>query len=142
MPALTFTAKARSALRLSTDALTRPTAMANPSTNGRSCSKSITRAISIGLSSNGIKSSLPPIRMAGWGASSRVGADGRFWPVFSVARVAGLPTAEQKEVARKGILPRHALDQHGKPVDALAHVGAAEGQVHLYARRKQHHDAR
>jgi hypothetical protein len=27
-------------------------------------------------------------------------------------------------------------------VDALAHVGAAEGQVHLYARRKQHHDAR
>jgi hypothetical protein len=27
-------------------------------------------------------------------------------------------------------------------VDALAHVGAAEGQVQLYARRKQHHDAR
>src|SRR5260370_33399000 len=54
----------------------------------------------------------------------------------------GLPAGEQKEVARKGILPQHALDQHGKPVDALAHVGAAEGQVHLYARRKQRHDAR
>jgi hypothetical protein len=37
-----------------------------------------------------------------------------------------LPTAEHEEVAREGILPQQALDQHGKPVDALAHVGMAE----------------
>src|SRR5712691_3583624 len=32
----------------------------------------------------------------------------------------GLPTSEQEEVAREGILPQQALDQHGEPLDALA----------------------
>lgn len=35
------------------------------------------------------------------------------------------------QVAREGILSQHALDQHGEPVDALAHVGVSEGQMHF-----------
>src|SRR5258707_991613 len=35
---------------------------------------------------------------------------------------------------------QHPLDQHRQPVDALAHVGVAEGQVDLHARRKKLHD--
>src|SRR6266404_7656063 len=52
----------------------------------------------------------------------------------------GLPTSEQEEMAREGILPQHALHQHSKPVDALAHVDVAEGQMDLHARWKQLHD--
>src|ERR1700677_744045 len=54
----------------------------------------------------------------------------------------GLPTPEHEDMAREGILPQHALDQHRKPIDAFAHVDIAEGQVHLHARRKQRHDVR
>ena len=32
----------------------------------------------------------------------------------------GLPTPEHEEMAREGILPQHALDQHREPIDALA----------------------
>src|SRR6478752_4968749 len=53
----------------------------------------------------------------------------------------GLPAPEHEEMAREGILPQHALDQHSEPVDALAHVGVAKGQVYLQALRKQGHDA-
>src|SRR5260221_2301129 len=51
----------------------------------------------------------------------------------------GLAAPEHEQVARERILPQHPLDQHGETVDALAHVGVAEGQVHLHARRKQRH---
>src|SRR6266404_397264 len=53
----------------------------------------------------------------------------------------GLPTPEQEEVARERILPQHALHQHSKSIDALAHVDKAEGEVNLHAPRKQRHDA-
>jgi hypothetical protein len=52
----------------------------------------------------------------------------------------GLPTSEHEKVAREGILPQYALDQHREPIDALAHVNIAKGQVHLHARWKQRHD--
>jgi hypothetical protein len=42
-----------------------------------------------------------------------------------------IPTPEHEEMAREGILPQHALHQHGEPIDALARVDIAEGQVHL-----------
>src|SRR6267143_3528289 len=51
----------------------------------------------------------------------------------------GSPTAEHKEMAREGVLPQHPLHQHGEPVDALAHIGVAEGQVDLQTSRKQRH---
>src|SRR5229473_761004 len=54
----------------------------------------------------------------------------------------GVPTPEHEEMAREGILPQHALDQHREPIDALAHVDEAEGQMYLHARRKKLHDAR
>jgi hypothetical protein len=38
----------------------------------------------------------------------------------------GLPTPEHKEMAREGILPQHALDQHREPIDTLAHVDIHE----------------
>src|SRR5260370_23936747 len=53
----------------------------------------------------------------------------------------GLPTPEQEEMAREGILPQHALHQHRQPVDALAHIDEAESEVTLHAPRKQRHDA-
>src|SRR5258705_2821687 len=53
----------------------------------------------------------------------------------------GLPTPEHEEMAREGILPQHALHQHRQPVDALAHIDEAEGEVNLHAPRKQRHDA-
>src|SRR6266436_4347372 len=53
----------------------------------------------------------------------------------------GLAATEQEQVSREGVLPQHALDQHGEPVNALAHVDVAEGEVNLHAPRKQRHDA-
>src|SRR5260370_34233878 len=44
-------------------------------------------------------------------------------------------------MAREGILLQHALHQHSKPIDALAHIDEAEGEVNLHAPRKQRHDA-
>ena len=44
-----------------------------------------------------------------------------------------IPTPVHEEMAREGILPQHALHQHREPIDALAHVDIAEGQVHLHA---------
>src|SRR5229473_6369034 len=49
--------------------------------------------------------------------------------------------AEHEEVPRERILPQDTLDQHGGPIDALAHVDEAEGEVNLHAPRKQRHDA-
>ena len=89
MRGLTFMEKARSAPRLSMDVLPRPTAMASRSTSGRLCSKGATRVISTGQSSNGTKSNSPLTPMAESGAPNRVEADGRFWPVFSPADIAG-----------------------------------------------------
>src|SRR5881275_2440397 len=36
----------------------------------------------------------------------------------------------------------YGLNQHGEPVDALAHVSVTQGQVDLQPSRKQRHDAR
>src|SRR6266403_1906272 len=49
--------------------------------------------------------------------------------------------AQHEQVPREGVLPQHALDQHGEPVDALAHIDEAEGEVNLHAPSKQCHDA-
>jgi len=43
---------------------------------------------------------------------------------------------EHEKVAREGILPQDALDQHGEPVDALTHVDEAEGRM-LYSRERK-----
>src|SRR5258708_31562640 len=53
----------------------------------------------------------------------------------------GLAAAEHEQVPREGVLSQHALDQHGEPIDTLAHVDVAEGEVYLHAPRKQRHDA-
>ena len=60
-----------------------------PLTSGRLYSKGTTRVISTGQSSNGTKSNSPLTPMAGPGTPNRVEADGRFWPVFSPADIAG-----------------------------------------------------
>src|SRR5581483_5062491 len=52
----------------------------------------------------------------------------------------GLTAPEHEQMPRERILPQHALHQHGKAVDALAHVGIAKSQMHLRAWRKQGHD--
>jgi hypothetical protein len=43
-------------------------------------------------------------------------------------------------MAGERILPQHALNEHGEPVDALAHIYIAEGQVNFHAWWKQGHD--
>src|SRR5688572_12297144 len=53
----------------------------------------------------------------------------------------GPAAPERKQMSGEWILPQHALDQHGEPIDAFAHVGIAESQMHLHPRRKQRHDA-
>src|SRR5713101_6718725 len=55
-------------------------------------------------------------------------------------RLLCLSAPEHEEMAREGILPQQALDQHSEPIDTLTHVGV-EGQMHLHARWKQRHDA-
>src|SRR5262249_22680039 len=62
-------------------------------------------------------------------------------PVHDLDQI-GFATAKHEEMAREGVLPQHALYQHGEPVDALAHVGVTQGQVDLQPTRKQDHDAR
>src|SRR5258707_5050746 len=42
-------------------------------------------------------------------------------------------------MARERVLPQYGLHQHGEPVDALAHIGVAQGQVCLQPSRKQRH---
>ena len=59
---------------------------------------------------------------------SKVGCD----PVDNLDEI-GLAAAEHEQVPREGVLPQHALDQHGEPIDALAHIDEAEGEVNLHA---------
>ena len=42
-----------------------------------------------------------------------------------------LPIAKNKQVARKGIKIHGLLDQDGKTVDGLAHIGTAHGQINI-----------
>ena len=56
-------------------------------------------------------------------------------PVHDLDEV-GLPAPEHEKVAREGILPQDALDQHGEPVDALIHVDEAEGRM-LHSRERK-----
>src|SRR5262245_1067868 len=51
-------------------------------------------------------------------------------------------TAEHEEMAGERILAQYGLNQHGEPVDALAHIRITQGQVNLQPSRKQRHDAR
>jgi hypothetical protein len=53
----------------------------------------------------------------------------------------GPAAAEYEHVTREGIVPQHALDQHGKPVETFAHVDQVHGEVDLHASRKQRHGA-
>jgi hypothetical protein len=57
-------------------------------------------------------------------------------PEYNLDEV-GPPAPEHEEVARERILAEHALDQHGEPIDALAHIGVANSEVHLHALRKR-----
>src|SRR5690349_2120508 len=53
----------------------------------------------------------------------------------------GFLAAKDEQMAREGILLQVLLDQRRKSVEALAHVGVAERQVHLHACRNDDHDA-
>src|SRR5687768_3963102 len=44
-----------------------------------------------------------------------------------------------EQMAREGVSLQLLLDQRGKPVHALPHVGVTKRQVHLHARRDDHH---
>ena len=68
----------------------RPTVMASRSSNGRSCSRSTTKATSIGRSSNAIRSNLPPMPMARREERSRAVADEPCWSGYCAVVVAGV----------------------------------------------------
>src|SRR5260370_39279482 len=59
-------------------------------------------------------------------------------PVHDFDQV-GFATAEHEQMARERVLPQYGLHQHGEPVDALAHIGVAQGQVDLQTSSKQRH---
>src|SRR5260370_41701771 len=59
-------------------------------------------------------------------------------PVHDFDQV-GFATAAHEQMARERVLPQYGLHQHGEPVDALAHLGVAQGQVDLQTSSTQRH---